>query len=108
MQSYVRTFLDPEDHLSKMNIFRCGNWRDAKNEIIVVESECLLGGDWSTTKAIAGQTLTYTNYYSWAKPSEDDMKCGCDTITVSGYDPNIEDGADFECDQPKDFSGEVK
>ena len=99
-------FLDSVDHL--MIIFRCGDWIYDEDEIVVVESECLLGGDWSTTKAIAGQTLTYTNYYSWAKPSEDDMKCGCDTITVSGYDPNTEDGADFECDQPKDFSGEVK
>ena len=88
-------------------ILRCGNWRNAKNETIVVESECLLGGDWSPTKALTGQSLTYDDYYSWAKPSEDDMKCGCDTITVSGYDPNTEDGADFVCGEDKDFSSQV-
>ena len=92
----------------KKIILRCGHWRNGKNEIIVVESECLLGGDWSTTRAIAGNTHTYTNKYSWAKPNEVDMKCGCDTITVSGYDPNSEEGADFVCAEPKNFSGQVK
>eukprot|EP00090_Calanus_glacialis_P043503 TRINITY_DN7703_c1_g1_i5.p1 TRINITY_DN7703_c1_g1~~TRINITY_DN7703_c1_g1_i5.p1 ORF type:complete len:346 (-),score=54.61 TRINITY_DN7703_c1_g1_i5:102-1139(-) len=84
----------------------CGNWRNAENEIIVVESECQLGGDWSTTKALTGQTLAYDNYYHWAKPNEDDMKCGCDTITVREYDPNTEDGALFVCAESKDFSTE--
>ena len=87
----------------------CENWRTAANEIIVVESECLLGGDWSTTKALTGATLGRDNYYYWAKPSEDDMKCGCDTVTVRGeYDPNTEDGAYFVCADSKDFSTEVR
>jgi len=84
----------------------CGNWRNAGNEVIVVESECLLGGDWSTTKAITGQSVAYDNFYYWAKPNEEDMKCGCDTITVSDYDPNTEDGATFVCANSKDFTKE--
>ena len=54
-----------------------------------------------------GQTRAYDNYYHWAKPSEDDMKCGCDTVTVREYDPNGEDGAHFVCAESNNFSTEV-
>merc|ERR1711936_1530042 len=85
----------------------CDSWRYAQNGRVTVESYCLLGGDWSNTRYITSSISGYNGYSSvWAKPNEGDMQCGCDTITVIGYDPNEEPGAELECTTDKDFSGE--
>jgi len=85
----------------------CDSWRDAQNGRVTVESYCLLGGDWSITRSITRSFSGYNAYSSaWAKPNEEDMQCGCDTITVTGYNPNEEPGAELKCTTDKDFSGE--
>jgi len=85
----------------------CPAWRGLGDEPLVLESTCVEGNEWTTTRPSQSpgfRALPYaTTIYN--TPDMDDMVCGCQDVGPFDYNPNNEDLAELVCRgrRQKDF-----
>lgn len=85
----------------------CPAWRGLGDEPLVLESTCVEGNQWTSTRPsqpFGVRALPYvTPIYN--TPDMEDMVCGCQDVGPFDYNPNNEDLAELVCTggEPKDF-----
>jgi len=94
----------------------CPAWRSEADPPapVVVESTCQPDNSWSLPENIDGTAVTYPTD-TLLDPSEPPLACGCESLEIRwpytsdgySYDPNVEEGTDFICDQPLDLTDGV-
>ena len=85
----------------------CPAWRGLEDESLVLESTCVEGNRWTSTKPSQHLGLRVMPYATtiYNTPDMEDMVCGCQNIGPFDYNPNNEDLAELLCrgGEPKDF-----
>ena len=87
----------------------CPAWRGLEDNPLVLESTCVEGNQWTSTRPseldpLLTRVLPYaTTIYN--TPDMEDMVCGCQNVGPFDYNPNNEDLAELVCrgGEPKDF-----
>ena len=85
----------------------CPAWRGLADQPLVLESTCLEGNQWTSTRPSLSDlpALRVLPYAIYNTPEMDDMVCGCENVGPFDYNPNNEDLAELVCSggEPKDF-----
>jgi len=87
----------------------CPAWRGLEDEPLVLESTCVEGSQWTSTRPSDSDlpVLRVSPYATtiYNTPDMDDMVCGCQNVGPFDYNPNNEELAELVCrgGQPKDF-----
>jgi len=87
----------------------CPAWRGLEDEPLVLESTCVEGDQWTSTRPSESDLpeLRVSPYATtiYNTPDMDDMVCGCQNVGPFDYNPNNEELAELVCrgGQPKDF-----
>ena len=87
----------------------CPAWRGLEDEPLVLESTCVEGNQWTSTRPSDSDlpVLRVSPYATtiYNTPVMDDMVCGCQNVGPFDYNPNNEDLAELVCrgGEPKDF-----
>ena len=86
----------------------CPAWRGLEDEPLVLESTCVEGNQWTSTRPsqspVSSRVLPYaTTIYN--TPDMEDIVCGCQDVGPFDYNPNNEDLAELVCrgGEAKDF-----
>ena len=81
----------------------CPAWRGLEDEPLVLESTCVEGNQWTSTRPSNPLGFQATTIYN--TPDMEDMVCGCQNVGPFDYNPNKEEQAEVVCrgGEPKDF-----
>ena len=87
----------------------CPIWRGFEGRPLVLESTCVEGNQWTSTRPSKSDTpvlrLSPYDFTVYNTPDLGDMICGCQDVGPFDYNPNTEDEAELLCTggQPKNF-----
>ena len=83
--------------------FRCPAWENAAGSVITAKSTCLPDSSWTDPMPFPPGPLSIPPVLN--KPDGPDMACenGCKPLNMT-YNPNLEKGAEFFCNDPLSWS----